>query len=154
MNILKIAALLITTLLIVPVFTYYFGTPLDEREYLALKSVVYVNIGVILYCFIVGELTGNNSQVDKLWSLIPIVYAWIVADYGDYSPRLVLMTLLVAIWGFRLTYNFRDTGLFPSNFGKERKTIDGKFLEIKRSFNPGGNGLCLTCFLSPGIKIS
>lgn len=28
-------------------------------------------LGVSLYCFVVGELTGNVSQTDKLWSIPP-----------------------------------------------------------------------------------
>ena len=101
MNVLKIASLLVITLLVVPILTYYFGTPLTDFQVEALKSVIYVNVGVIVYCFVVGEITGNSSQVDKLWSLIPIVYAWIIADYGGYSPRLVLMTALVALVGIQ-----------------------------------------------------
>lgn len=27
--------------------------------------------GAALYCFVVGEITRNNSQMDKLWSLLP-----------------------------------------------------------------------------------
>ena len=34
---------------------------------------------VALLCFIVSEITRNYSQVDKLWSLMPIVYGWITA---------------------------------------------------------------------------
>ena len=79
MNIIKVASLLIVTLLIVPVISYFFGTPLGDMERLALKSVMYVAFGVIAYCFIIGELTDNKSQVDKLWSLIPIVYVWMIA---------------------------------------------------------------------------
>jgi steroid 5-alpha reductase family enzyme len=41
----------------------------------------------IAYCLIVGEITKNNSQVDKLWSILPIVYAWIAAAYADYQKR-------------------------------------------------------------------
>ena len=26
-------------------------------------------------CFVVGELTRNVSQVDKLWSIVPVLYS-------------------------------------------------------------------------------
>lgn len=53
------------------------------------------------YCFIVGELTMNNSQMDKLWSILPAVYVWIVAIKGGMTPRLVIMAVLATVWGAR-----------------------------------------------------
>jgi steroid 5-alpha reductase family enzyme len=64
---------------------------------------------VALTCFIVSEITRNYSQVDKLWSLVPLAYGWItVAAYP--SPRIILMAALVTIWGLRLSYNFYRKG--------------------------------------------
>ena len=59
--------------------------------------------------FFVSEITGNYSQVDKLWSLLPVVYSWItVASFQ--SLRLYIMAVLVTMWGFRLSYNFYRKG--------------------------------------------
>jgi len=55
-----------------------------------------------LYAFVVGELGNNNSQVDKLWSILPIVYAWVVTVYAGYTPRLVVMSTLVTVGDFDL----------------------------------------------------
>jgi steroid 5-alpha reductase family enzyme len=63
-----------------------------------------------LSVFVIGEITGNVSQVDKLWSTIPIVYVWVMAFYGGWDPRLLMMAILVTIWGLRLTYNFSRRG--------------------------------------------
>jgi len=60
-------------------------------------------------CFLVSEITRNYSQVDKLWSLIPIAYGWITVTAVP-SPRIVLMASLVTIWGLRLSYNFYRKG--------------------------------------------
>ena len=136
MNIIKVAALLIVTLLIVPIITYFFGTPLDDIHWLALKTLIYINIGVITYCFVVGEITNNNSQVDKLWSLIPIAYVWVVADYGNYAPRLVIMAVLVTIWGARLTYNFSRHGAFTIKFWEGKEDYRWEILRIKPEFQP------------------
>ena len=106
MKIITTSLLLIITLLAVPLFSYFFGVTLGPVEWNALKMLMLIVAVVIAYTFIVGEFTGNNSQVDKLWSVIPIVYAWVAAAYGDYSPRLVLMSALVTLWGIRLTANF------------------------------------------------
>jgi steroid 5-alpha reductase family enzyme len=68
-----------------------------------------VMISVAILCFLVSEITRNYSQVDKLWSLVPIAYAWITAVAVP-SPRLILMASLVTIWGMRLSYNFYRKG--------------------------------------------
>lgn len=64
---------------------------------------------VALTCFIVSEITRNYSQVDKLWSLMPIVYSWITFTAYP-SLRLLIMSSLVTLWGLRLSYNFYRKG--------------------------------------------
>ncbi len=68
------------------------------------------------YCFIVGELTGNNSQMDKLWSVLPIIYAWVITFKSGMNLRLVVMTILITIWGARLTFNFAKKGAYSLKF--------------------------------------
>ena len=61
---------------------------------------------VALLTFTVSSITGNFSQVDKLWSILPCVYAWIcVVD-----TRTALMAGLTTLWSIRLTYNFYRRG--------------------------------------------
>ena len=68
-----------------------------------------VIIIVAIACFVVSELTRNYSQVDKLWSLMPVAYSWItVAAFP--SVRLYIMAALVTLWGLRLSYNFYRKG--------------------------------------------
>lgn len=152
MNIIKTASLLIITLLIVPLISYFIGTPLGEMEWLALKNVMYVAFGVIGYCFIVGELTDNKSQVDKLWSLIPIVYVWIIASYGNYSPRLILMTVLVAVWGMRLTYNFSRTGAFSIKFWEGEEDYRWQILREKPEFKARWKWTLFNLFFISGYQ--
>ncbi len=64
---------------------------------------------VAAVCFLVSEIVRNYSQVDKLWSLLPIAYGWITAAAVP-SPRVILMASLVTIWGLRLSYNFYRKG--------------------------------------------
>ena len=66
-------------------------------------------IFVVTVTFIVSEITVNYSQVDKLWSLLPIAYSWISVAYFP-SPRLYVMASLVTVWGIRLSYNFSRKG--------------------------------------------
>lgn len=70
----------------------------------------------VLYCFVVGEITMNNSQMDKLWSVLPAIYTWIVAIMGGWAPRLVIMAILATLWGARLTWNFARKGAYSWKF--------------------------------------
>jgi len=136
MKIITTAILLGITLLAVPVFSYFFGTALEPEEWMALNMLIILLLIVIAYTFIVGELTGNNSQVDKLWSILPVVYSWIVAGYGDYSPRLVLMSTLVTIWGIRLTMNFAMKGAYQWRFWAGEEDYRWLVLRQKPEFQP------------------
>jgi uncharacterized integral membrane protein len=66
--------ILIFTVIVVPYVALNFGTDPTHMQWEILETMSYVVGGVIAYCFIVGELTKNNSQVDKLWSIVPIWY--------------------------------------------------------------------------------
>ena len=62
---------------------------------------------VALGTFITSMMTGNLSQVDKLWSIIPAVYAWM---YSAVDRRTFVMACLSSVWSIRLTYNFNRRG--------------------------------------------
>ena len=79
-----------------------------QLQHLAISFVI-VMITAALVCFAVSEITFNYSQVDKLWSLMPIVYS-LMALFTFPSPRMLIMFILVAVWGFRLSYNFYRKG--------------------------------------------
>lgn len=152
MKILQTAILLIVTLLVVPVFTYFFGTPLDALEQDALQTLLLIAAGVALYCFAVGEITGNNSQTDKLWSLAPIIYVWVVAHYGDYTPRLVLMAILATAWGVRLTYNFSRQGGYSLKFWTGNEDYRWEVLRKKPEFRPRWKWTLFNLFFISGYQ--
>lgn len=107
---LRTILILLTVLVILPVVAYRYDTPLSPEHWETLKSLFRGMLWVALSCFAVSELTRNYSQVDKLWSLLPVAYAWYVAVQSGYAPRNVLMAALATIWGLRLTYNFARRG--------------------------------------------
>jgi len=84
------------------------GVTTPQLQHLA-GSFLSVMIAAAQVCFVVSEMTFNYSQVDKLWSLMPIVYC-LMALAAFPSPRLWIMFFLVAVWGFRLSYNFHRKG--------------------------------------------
>jgi len=136
MKIITTAILLVITLLAVPVFSYFFGIAPGPVEWKALHTLILMMFIVVARSFSVGELTGNNSQVDKIWSLIPIAYTWVVAGYGDFSARLVLMSILVTIWGVRLTINFAMKGAYQWRFWAGEEDYRWQVLRQKPEFSP------------------
>jgi steroid 5-alpha reductase family enzyme len=136
MNTRTTAALLTVTLLVAPPVSYFFGTSPGPAEWAALRTLLWILLGAWAVCFVLGELTGNVSQVDRLWSLLPIVYAWVVAAYGDFSPRLLLMALLVTAWGARLTYNFSRHGAYRLRFWGGHEDYRWRVLRNRREFQP------------------
>lgn len=74
--------------------------------------------GITAVCYVVSEITGNVSQVDRLWALLPFIYTmhfallplWPTSSFlgvfpylpkdapaelsADYSPRALLMLVL------------------------------------------------------------
>ncbi|MEI6408825.1 MAG: DUF1295 domain-containing protein, partial [Bacteroidota bacterium] len=107
---LRTIILLILALIAIPIVAFRFDQPLSPEHWAALKTAVTIMAVVASTCFVVSELTRNCSQVDKLWSIIPIVYVWYFAVQAGLSPRLTLMAVLVSVWGARLTFNFGRRG--------------------------------------------
>jgi len=101
-----------------------------------LLTVSWILLAAWLGCFLIGEFTHNVSQVDKVWSLLPIIYTWVVADYGDYAPRLVLLAILVTAWGVRLTYNFSRHGAYRLKFWSGQEDYRWQVLREKPEFRP------------------
>ena len=89
---------------------------LTERQLGTLTILLIVCGCSVAYCFIVGELAQNFSQMDKLWSILPIAYAWIIAIRGGWNLRTVLFALIVTAWGIRLTVNFARKGAYRLKF--------------------------------------
>lgn len=135
MNIIATALLLVLTLLVVPVITYFTGTSLGPGEMEAVRSVMVILCFAWAGCFILGELSGNVSQVDRVWSLLPIAYAWTVAVHGD-SPRLLVMAILVTAWGLRLTWNFSRHGAYQLRFWSGHEDYRWQVLRQRPEFKP------------------
>ena len=106
-----IAAALVVLALIISCAVFG-ASPLSADQLAALRALLIVCACSIAYCFIAGELSGNFSQMDKLWSVLPIAYAWIIAVRGGMSARLTVYALIVTAWGVRLMFNFARKGAY------------------------------------------
>ncbi|GAA5207279.1 DUF1295 domain-containing protein [Microbacterium kyungheense] len=66
------------------------------------------------FCWITSLVTNETSWIDRIWSIVPVIYVWIFAAAaliaGADATRLVVMAVLVTAWGARLTYNFARKG--------------------------------------------
>jgi steroid 5-alpha reductase family enzyme len=83
---------------------------LNDEGYLSspTKQCALLCLAVVLVTFVTSAASGNYSQVDKLWSIVPFLYTWILVC----DSRTFLMALVATIWGFRLTWNFNRRGGF------------------------------------------
>ena len=88
-------------------------------------------VAVAAACWLLSLLTGEYSWVDRLWSILPVVYVgWFAWAAGANDSRLNLMAVLVAAWGARLTFNFARKG------GYARGGEDYRWAELRRRISP------------------
>ena len=104
-----------------------------------------VCIILAIACYVLAVVTREYSWVDRLWSICPPIYCLIVAvETGFESPRINLMTLLVVIWGIRLTYNFAIKG----GYGKGGE--DYRWAVVRERMSPVMLQVFNATFLAPG----
>jgi steroid 5-alpha reductase family enzyme len=127
--------ILIFTLIVVPIVSYNYGTPLNEIQETLLFESSMIALGVSLYCFVVGEITRNVSQTDKLWSIVPAVYSWYITLHSGMNERMVLMSVLVTIWAVRLSLNFARRGGFSLKFWEGEEDYRWEVLRQRPGFN-------------------
>ena len=124
------------------------GTPFGT----ALDLCIVLSIAVLL----ITLATRECSWVDRLWSLTPPIYCLIVASALAFSStRVNLMTLLVCLWGARLTFNFaRKGGYRPGGedyrWGVLRERLPAVgFLALIATFGVPGQMLIIWLFTAP-----
>jgi len=130
----KTALFLIFTLIAVPTLTLLYDEPFNENQWATMQTLLWVYGVAAFLCFLLSTITDNYSQVDKLWSVIPVPYVWIVAHQSDYEPRIVLMATLVTIWAARLTYNFGRRGGYSWRFWVGEEDYRWSILRAKPGF--------------------
>ena len=148
-----LAAVLGLSVLACPLLYFTVGPVLEPAQVKVLKTILIIMGCSGLFCFVVGELTNNNSQMDKLWSILPVVYVWVIAAGGGFTPRLLVMAVLVTLWGMRLTFNFGRKGPTAGSSGLARKIIAGRCCAQRKSSSPIGNGCFSTFFSSVSTRM-
>lgn len=115
-NLLTTVILLILVLIVIPVVAIFYDEPLSSLQISILKNLFYAMLATSFICFVLGEITNNYSQTDKLWSIMPFFYVLYAAYSSGWQPRLIVMLIVVGIWSIRLTYNFNRRGGYSWKF--------------------------------------
>jgi steroid 5-alpha reductase family enzyme len=73
--------------------------------------VLWIAAAVCAFVWIASLITKDTSWVDRIWSIVPVVYVWVfAASAGLADVRLDVMAVIVTLWGARLTFNFARKG--------------------------------------------
>jgi steroid 5-alpha reductase family enzyme len=131
-----LAAIIGLSVFACPVLYLCVGPRLSAEQTDIFRLLVIIAGISALYCFITGELTHNNSQMDKLWSILPETYVWIIAAKSGMSPRLVVMACLATVWGLRLSFNFARKGAYHLKFWEGKEDYRWSVLRSKQEFRP------------------
>ena len=115
-------------------FGNYFNLNFSEDQLETLTFLFKVYLASSIIAFIISEIFKNYSQVDKLWSTIPIFYVWYFTLSAGFDSRMILMAVLVSMWGLRLTYNFARRGGYSIYFWKGEEDYRWKELKKKIPF--------------------
>ncbi len=104
-----------------------------------------VCLALALVAWVVSLFTGEVAWIDRLWSLCPPIYCLIVAfAIGFQDARVALMTVLVVLWGARLTFNFARKG------GYRRGGEDYRWGHVRERLGPAGFQVLSITFIHPG----
>ena len=128
-----VISLLFAIAFIVLGFVQGFSLSSLQRE--TLNILLIICVSSIAYCFIVGEISRNNSQMDKLWSILPIAYTWVIAAMGGMKIRLVIIAVIITLWGVRLTYNFAKKGAYSIKFWTGEEDYRWIYLRKQKVFS-------------------
>ncbi|CAG8459854.1 8380_t:CDS:2 [Funneliformis mosseae] len=75
-----------------------------------LVSAIALCLAFAFWTWVLSIITRNFSQVDRLWSILPVFFTWHFILHGYLNARGIILGSLTTIWGARLTYNYARKG--------------------------------------------
>ncbi|KAF8543958.1 hypothetical protein BDD12DRAFT_725232 [Trichophaea hybrida] len=101
-----------------------------------LMSALLFSLAMSVTVFVSSQVNRNPSQVDRLWSILPVVYIGHFAVWARLSgletERLDMLATFAGLWGLRLTYNYWRKG------GYEIGSQDYRWEIVKSRMSPLG----------------
>ncbi len=95
---------------------------------------LWILLGLCALTWVLSLITREYSWVDRIWSVIPVVYVWVFASAaGLRDPRLDIIAALVTLWGIRLTFNFARKGGYAPG-GEDYRWVKLRSGMSKRGF--------------------
>ncbi len=101
----------------------------------SLEVTNWVLVGVMATAFIVGLVTRNYSTVDRLWSILPAVFALVWLPPFIDNPRFVIAAFLVVLWSARLTTNFALRGGYVFRWPEGFVGEDYRWKVVRKGFS-------------------
>jgi len=107
----------------------------DSINYPMTTSPLHLSTAIILTssigCWFLSVMMHNYSQVDRLWSILPVLYAFCYAAWESFQDtRLNVIFALLTLWGGRLSYNFYRKG------GYNLHDEDYRWPELRKMMSP------------------
>lgn len=94
------------------------------KTYLWVVLILWIYYWII---FIIGQIKKNNSVVDIFWGLGFVIVAWSSLLFSDdINSTKLIVTLLVTVWGLRLTYH-----IGKRNIGKSE---DFRYVDMRKKW--------------------
>ncbi len=79
-----------------------------------LTCVIYLILFSATITYIFNSLTNEYSWTDRLWSTLPIVIS-LFYYFKTLNNVLLIVTILITLWGLRLTFNFARKGGYSNS---------------------------------------
>ena len=99
---------------------------------------------IAFVAWFLSVVTRESAWIDRLWSLCPPLFCLIVAFATDFQwARVNVMTLLVVLWGARLTFNFARKG------GYRKGGEDYRWAHVRERMSPAAFQVLNITFVHP-----
>ena len=150
----KTALWLIVGLIALPLLAFRLDPGFTIQQHLLVHTWMQIYAASVAITFVVSTLTQNHSQVDKIWSILPPVYAWVATYQAGFEPRMVLMATLATLWGIRLTYNFARRGGYSWRFWDGEEDYRWAILRQKPGFEQPWKWVLFNALFISGYQLA
>ena len=150
----KTALFLMIALIVLPIMAYQLDPGFTVEQHRLVHTWMHIYLASAAITFLLSTLTNNYSQVDKIWSILPPIYAWVATYEAGFEPRMVLMATLATLWGIRLTYNFARRGGYSWRFWAGEEDYRWSILQAKPGFEQPWKWVAFNALFISGYQLA